>query len=171
MKLKMAHTDRNDYYEAFGMRQTRRVNVLVPLHVTKKMELLYLFMYKNGMSYHFLIDLVMSFGLMTFYDLITEYKVTSFFQMLKLLKLMKKSMRGFVEAAKEVEPLITVSTFKTMLVMMKHKNMNVDDQLEFWNYLLYNQRVIVGEKIVLDTKDFETILNNWIIRKVKVKEI
>jgi hypothetical protein len=58
-----------------------------------------------------------------------------------------------------------------MLVMMKHKNMNVDDQLEFWNYLLYNQRVIVGEKIVLDTKDFETILNNWIIRKVKVKEI
>ena len=80
-------------------------------------------------------------------------------------------MRAFVEAAKEVEPLITLSNFRWFVREMKRKNLNAEQQSEFMEYLIDNNKTLVGEKIILDTKDFECILNNWILRKVKVKEI
>lgn len=169
--MKLSQAERLDYLRTLGLSKFRRATVLIPLEVSKAMEFLYLFMYKNGTSYHFLIDIITSFGIMTFFELITEYKVTSFFQVMKLLKLQRKSMRAFVEAAKEVEPLITLSNFRWFVREMKRKNLNAEQQSEFMEYLIDNNKTLVGEKIILDTKDFECILNNWILRKVKVKEI
>lgn len=169
--LKMGSDDRLVYFEAFGITKFKRANVLVPLEVTKKMELIYLFMYKHGMSYHFLLDLVMTYGLMTFVDLIEEYKVTSFFQMLKLLKLMKRSMRAFVENAKEIEPIMTLSSMRYFISEMNRRKLSMKDQIEFMNYIDENYKNIIGETIMLSHSEFDKLLTNWIIRKVKVKEI
>ena len=169
--MKFTQDERLEQLRMIGLTKFRRANVLIPLEVSKAMEFIYLFMYKNGTSYHFLVDIVTSFGFMTFFDLITEYKLNSFFQIMRLLKLQRKSMRAFVEAAKEVEPLITLSNFRWFVREMKRKNLNAEQQAEFMDYLIENNKVLVGEKILLDTKDFDIILNGWILRKVKVKEI
>lgn len=169
--MKFTQDERLEQLRMIGLTKFRRANVLIPLEVSKAMEFIYLFMYKNGTSYHFLVDIVTSFGFMTFFDLITEYKLNSFFQIMRLLKLQRKSMRAFVEASKEIEPLITLSNFRWFVREMKRKNLNAEQQFEFMDYLIENNKVLVGEKILLDTKDFDIILNGWILRKVKVKEI
>jgi len=154
--------------DCLGISRYRRSSIIIPLNVTKHIEHIYLFIYKNAIGYHKLIDLSFAFGITIFYDLITEHKVTSFFQILRLMKCMKNSLRAYVEAGKEKEPLITLSNFKYILREFNRKNLTKEQQYEFMDFFIENHKSIVGDKIVIGSVEFEQIFNKWILNKVKV---
>jgi hypothetical protein len=153
---------RQHILEALGIQRSKRMVVLIPIKFIKKIELIYLFLYKTGIGFHLLVDIMLAVGANVIYELVSTHKVTSLWHVLRILNCIQNTTREYVVVSNEMYPFINIVTLKYIFREMLRMKFTEEQKFQFFNYLLENEKEILGEKIVLDDLDIHRVMVAWI---------
>lgn len=135
--------------------------IVIPDLFVKKLNLLYIFLYKNKVSVVALTSWIFNFSIGCFYDLIENGKITSFIHLIKLCKAVKNSLKAYVEISMEQYGFFQNNQLKYLITEMQRRKFNYAEQTAFADFFRDNSKFYLSERIVLSIDDINEMFNKW----------
>ncbi len=148
---------------AIGIKRYRRVAVLVSMKACKQIELIYLYMHKNGIGFHLMMDMFIAFGVDSIFELIENKTITDIWQLLRVMKCMRETVPEYVTESKESQPFVSLSTMKDLNDLFHEYKFNKEQQDSFYRFFMENYIDFLGrDKIIANNHSINIIMKAWI---------
>lgn len=127
---------KREFIRLVGLQQYVLGTVLIPAKMYSSVEMLFHFLAESGISFSSYVQIISGFGFTLLYDLICEMKIKSYFELLKIMKFIRLSLKSIVESKDMNNPFFKTTMLPALLTDFSRRKMGLRDQERFLQFLL-----------------------------------
>jgi len=158
---------KNKILKLFSFKRHDIVKVILPVEYVRKMEYIYLTIYKNSIGILELTTFMFYIGLDVFYELLSKHKVKSFMEMIKISYYIRNTVKEYVINSNENTVLIPLKYYHVIRDLFDVHNIYDKDVIDFYNFVNNNKQILLNNKIIIDKDDILMLFNIYINKKNK----
>jgi len=137
-----------------GLQQYVLGSVLVPAKMYAAVEMMFHFLSTSGVSFNAYVQVIGGFGFTILYDLIAECKIRSYFELLKIMKFIRMSLKEFVTLKDEYSPYFKTNLIPVLICDFQKRKMTFKEQENFLQFMMQtlrdtNKGVVVSDAMYL----------------------
>jgi hypothetical protein len=144
-----------DLLKFFGFKRHQICQFVLPTHFIKKVEYVYLTVYRNSVEFATIFNFFFFLGLDLFVNLIEEHKVKSFFEMLRIARYIQDTMKEFIISCNRDDSVIELSEFLYLQDLMRKRDFDAKHTKKFFEFIRENRNELFGNKIILLRDDLD----------------
>jgi hypothetical protein len=146
-----------DVLEFLNFRKYTVVKVTVPTIFQKKLEYIFLMVYKNSIELQAIIDFFFMVGIDLFFKLIEEHKVTSFLEMMRVVRYMQDSLKSFIISCQNDDFMISSSQYHFINENFKKRHFTTKQVNEFFEFCKRMKTSLFGKVVLLGRDELEVL--------------
>lgn len=134
----------------FMMEKYASIKVLVPNIMRKKIEYIYLMVYRNSVEYSTVINFIFLLGVDVFYKLVSVGKIKSFVELMRVSKYIKTSVIDYVINCNNDEVMLPMDQWHYMNTQFQRRQFKAKDINRFNRFIKNNKYNLIDDTIVLN---------------------
>lgn len=149
-----------EFVRTVGLQRYVLGTILVPAKMYSAVELLFQFLSNSGISFNTYLQVIGGFGFTILYDLIADCKIRSYFELLKIMKFIRKNLNEFVDLKDKNTPLYKTENLSRLFSDFNKRNMSKDkikSFLKFQEDVLYKTQ----DRIIMSDEMYDAIWKVW----------
>jgi len=155
----------------FMMDKYAVIKVLIPNIIRKKIEYIYLMVYRNSVEYTTIINFIFLLGVDVFYKLVSVGKIKSFVEMMKVAKYIKSSVIDYVINCSNDDVLLPMDLWHYLNSQFQRRDFTAKDINNFNRFVKDNKYNLIDDVILLNQDTIDYLFQNYENSKVKQKKL
>jgi hypothetical protein len=127
---------KREFVRLVGLQQYVLGSVLIPAKMYSSVEMMFHFLVDSGVSFNTYVQVIAGFGFTLLYDLIKDMKIKSYFELLKIMNFIRKSIPAFVEYKDHFSPFFPTDMLPKLVNDFYIRHMSKAEQDKFLKYLI-----------------------------------
>lgn len=137
------------------------VKFLLPTIFIKKLEFVYLMIYRNSVEFTTVFNFIFYIGLDIFFRLTSVYKVRSFVEMMKVSKYIRNSVVDYVKNCNNDDMLIPMDIYNHISHQFRIRKWKGTDIANFKTYVKKNKNRLINDAIIMNIDIFDLLLKSY----------
>lgn len=137
------------------------VKFILPTIFIKKLEFVFLAIYRNSVEFTTVFNFIFYIGLDVFYRLTSVCKVRSFVEMMKISKYIRNSVVDYVKNCNENDILIPMDIYSHVSHQFRIRKWKGTDIGRFKSYVRKNKHRLIDDAIIMNIDIFDFLLKSY----------
>lgn len=150
----------------------KRLKIHVSTDYLLKAEHIYRFIYMNGIPQYMFMELMGTIGIDIIHELVINNRVRNFAHMLRIIRVLKNTLKEWTNEAFDESPLITLKTIQYIMREFNRRKLKLELQDKFMQFIYDNHKIVLdAEKCLLDREDIDKMFKYWYLMTFKAKTL